>query len=104
MGRAADRRRGLAGLALVAALAPAVVGATAGPPTARTDRGAVVGRKTSAGEAFQGIPYAAPPTGALRWRPPQPAKPWTAARKATAFGSDCPQPGGGPQSEDCLTL
>ena len=60
---------------------------------------------------FKGIPYAAPPVGPLRWKPPQPATAWSGTRDATEFGYDCPQqanpnmqtraPG---QSEDCLTL
>src|SRR6185312_6145497 len=61
---------------------------------------------------FEGIPYAAPPVGNLRWQPPQPTASWTGVRKATAFGSRCMQgnifkdmifrdPG---PSEDCLTL
>ena len=61
---------------------------------------------------FEGIPFAAPPVGNLRWRPPQPVSSWTGVRKTTAFGSRCLQgrlaegmvfrdPG---QSEDCLYL
>jgi para-nitrobenzyl esterase len=60
---------------------------------------------------FRGVPYAAPPVGLLRWRPPVAPPPWTGVRDATRFGDDCPQrtalpigsraPG---QSEDCLTL
>jgi len=60
--------------------------------------------------SFKGIPFAAPPVGGLRWRPPQPAKPWTGVRPATAYASDCmqkPFPGdaaplGTPPAEDCL--
>jgi para-nitrobenzyl esterase len=43
------------------------------------------------GVAFLGVPYAAPPIGELRWRPPQPVSPWTGRRKATTFGAACPQ-------------
>lgn len=61
---------------------------------------------------FEGIPFAAPPIGKLRWRPPQPVAPWTGVRKATSFGARCMQgrlfknmvfrdPG---PSEDCLYL
>jgi para-nitrobenzyl esterase len=58
---------------------------------------------------YKGIPYAAPPVGDLRWRPPAPPLAWDGVRKADSFGFACPQPGGEmargmPQSEDCLTL
>ena len=58
---------------------------------------------------YKGIPYAAPPVGDLRWRPPAAAQPWEGVRKADSFGAVCPQPGGEmahgmQQSEDCLTL
>lgn len=62
--------------------------------------------------SFKGIPFAAPPIGALRWKPPQPVKPWSGVRKADDFG---PAPmqnraasllmgGWSPVSEDCLYL
>lgn len=63
--------------------------------------------------AFRGIPYAAPPIGELRWRPPRPVEPWEGTRDATGFGPTCIQPpsrGGfyqreaAPEDEDCLTL
>lgn len=62
--------------------------------------------------AFKGIPYAAPPTGPLRWRPPQPAPQWNGVRAAVNYGNAClaaPMPGPArpavpPQSEDCLTV
>ncbi len=57
--------------------------------------------------AFLGIPYAAPPVGELRWRPPAPPAPWTAPRACTSFGPGCPQPRqreGRAFSEDCLTV
>src|SRR5215470_14711440 len=40
---------------------------------------------------FRGIPFAASPTGDLRWRPPQPAEPWTGVRPADEFGPMAPQ-------------
>lgn len=60
--------------------------------------------------SFKGVPFAAPPVGDLRWRPPQPVKAWTGVRPATAYASDCmqnPFPGdaaplGTPPAEDCL--
>ncbi len=69
--------------------------------------GAVAGIPTSDGlvVAFRGIPYAAPPVGELRWKPPQPVTPWTGVRFARAFGPSCPQPDQvGRTSEDCLYL
>ncbi|RYY26921.1 MAG: carboxylesterase [Sphingomonadales bacterium] len=55
--------------------------------------------------AFRGIPYAAPPVGALRWRPPAAAIPWTGVRKADKFGASCPQPRSAEaMDEDCLFL
>jgi para-nitrobenzyl esterase len=60
---------------------------------------------------YKGLPYAAPPVGHLRWKPPVPAVPWTGTRAATAFGPACAQPSGRPGlttqpsvTEDCLYL
>ena len=55
--------------------------------------------------SFKGIPFAAPPVGNLRWRPPQPAAKWSGIRKATEFGHDCmqlPSIFSNSPSEDCL--
>ncbi|MEV5954709.1 carboxylesterase family protein [Streptomyces sp. NPDC051987] len=79
-----------------------------GPAVVPTDRGAVRGAVSQGVERFLGIPYAAAPTGSLRWRPPRPAARWTGVRQATAFGNPCPvlPSGNGPRSEteDCLDL
>ncbi len=76
-----------------------------------TDSGRVAGAIEPGGRvrSWKGIPYAAPPVGALRWRPPQPCARWAGARPALQYGADFPQaanrvrhaPG---MSEDCLFL
>jgi para-nitrobenzyl esterase len=80
----------------------------------KTDKGYVSG--TINGEpgkevsVFRGIPYAAPPVGNLRWKPPQPAEPWDGIRECTQFSAISPQvePAGMVSgfllSEDCLYL
>jgi para-nitrobenzyl esterase len=80
------------------------------PAVVHTQSGPVRGSGTDV-RVFKGIPYAAPPVGDLRWRPPAPAEPWTDVRETTQFGPRCPQTAparaglaGGPTSEDCLTL
>ncbi|WP_421934833.1 carboxylesterase/lipase family protein [Phenylobacterium sp.] len=85
--------------------------ALAAAPTARTETGVVRGVTTGEVSAYLGLPYAAPPIGPLRWRPPQPAKPWSSLRPATSFAPACLQtgvsmPGETPPktSEDCLYL
>ena len=57
--------------------------------TVQTQSGPVRGSGTDV-MAFKGIPYAAAPTGDLRWRPPAAAEPWTDVRVATQFGPRCP--------------
>lgn len=106
--------------ALCAALALATSFAQAqvtGDPI-RVDGGLVSGawQANATVRSYLGIPYAAPPVGALRWKDPQPVAPWEGVRKATALGSQCIQPArlpdalsteaAGPQamSEDCLYL
>lgn len=52
---------------------------------------------------YKGIPYAAPPVGNLRFRPPEPPPSWEGVRKADQYGNSCPQPGPKDKmSEDCL--
>jgi para-nitrobenzyl esterase len=85
------------------------------PVKVRIDSGVVIGRASATLESFRGVPFAAPPVGDLRWRPPQPAAAWSADRDASRFGPACLQPqrpdgrpnaGGysGGTSEDCLNL
>jgi para-nitrobenzyl esterase len=62
--------------------------------------------------AWRGVPFAAPPVGALRLRPPQPPAPWAGVRDALGYGNRAPQPAYGPPprvplppvDEDCLYL
>ena len=85
----------------------AVDGAQAAAPTVTIDSGKLAGNERDGMMSFLGIPYAAPPTGDLRWRAPQPAKAWQGTRQATEFGPVCRQTAEWvkmPQSEDCLTL
>lgn len=80
------------------------------PALVHTAAGTLRGAVTADHRLFAGIPYAAPPVGGLRWRPPEPAPAWDGERKATRSGPRCLQdPGGdlelGRQTdEDCLTL
>ncbi len=80
---------------------------TAGP-ILETSSGSLRGITVGNVSSFIGIPYAAPPVGEYRWRPPQPAKKWEGVRDANKFCADCPQrawPGStATQSEDCLFL
>ncbi|QCX81914.1 Para-nitrobenzyl esterase [Streptomyces sp. YIM 121038] len=119
-----SRRRGGALCALVLTLsalltAPATGAGAPGRPAARgpgadgpvvvTDHGPVRGRSHGVYDTFEGIPFAAPPTGPLRWRDPRPARPWRKVRDGGAPGPKCPQlpqlgPGPVTGSEDCLTL
>src|SRR5882724_3273364 len=60
-------------------------------PIVKIRTGAVEGRTDGKVKAFLGIPYAAPPVGDLRWKPPQPAAKWSGVRQATEFGHHCMQ-------------
>jgi para-nitrobenzyl esterase len=79
----------------------------------RTRNGLVRGTVGNGFRSFVGIPFAAPPVGGLRWRPPQPARSWHGIRDATTTRSPCPalptiiagdSSKGGSTNEDCLYL
>ena len=86
-------------------------------PIVTLEAGQVAGEAAGDIRIFRNLPYAAPPVGPLRWRPPLPVAPWPGVRDAVAFGPAAPQAGGAgvedivryggapePTSEDCLTL
>jgi para-nitrobenzyl esterase len=99
-----------------ALLAAAVLIASAGSaqqsgPVVAVPGGQVRGTVSHAALVFRAIPYAAPPLGQLRWRPPQPVRAWRGVRDATHNGPACLQNSEGWNkvnwlyaSEDCLTL
>jgi len=84
------------------------------PPIVNAPAGKLQGVAAGGVHVFKGIPYAAPPVGALRWKAPLPAPKWKGTRAATEFGAACIQPKGKPDSiyfwrlpstsEDCLFL
>jgi para-nitrobenzyl esterase len=97
-------------LGLCCSIAAAVAFAAGAPDQAKIDTGMLKGSLHDGIAAFKGIPFAAPPTGANRWMPPQPVQPWHGVRPALDYGPDCmqlPFPGdaaplGVTPSEDCL--
>lgn len=101
-----------AGLAMMLLASVAAAHAARGSLQARVDGGTVRGAIEHGVIAFKGIPYAAPPVGALRWAQPQAVKPWTGVRPALHFGPDCaqlPTPGDAAPlrtvpKEDCLYI
>ena len=84
-------------------------------PVVQLKEGAVRGKVESGVSAFLGVPYAAPPFGANRMRPPRSVPPWDGERDATAYGATVPKGDYPPQytllfpevvipGEDCLNL
>lgn len=84
-------------------------------PEVQVASGRVRGRMDRGVAAFLGIPYAAPPFGSHRMRPPEPPVPWEGERSATDYGPTCPKDNDGPDSaallpevvipgEECLNL
>jgi para-nitrobenzyl esterase len=114
--RSARARLGLGAIALGALIASiTAVSANAAPAhnagpglVVATADGAVRGTTAGASNEYLGLPYAAPPVGALRWQAPQPAARWHGVRDATQFAPHCAQStspfGQASTSEDCLYL
>lgn len=79
-------------------------------PIVQVEQGQIRGLASDTMNSYMGIPYAKPPVGELRWRPPQSAEAWQGIKDTVAYGSSCPQnadlgifaKAGG--QEDCLTL
>ena len=100
-------------LALIGTTAVGLLGAArAAAPRVTIDTGTLEGLDTAGVVVFRGIPYATPPVGELRWKPPQQAQPWAGVRPASALGHNCMQhqpysdidPFKAGISEDCLYL
>jgi len=114
----ARRARGVLASLAIGAVIASMTGASASAstvdergsagPVVNTTDGAAQGTTTGTVDAFLGLPYAAPPVGALRWQPPQPETSWHGVRDATQFAAHCPQLaspfGMASTSEDCLYL
>lgn len=112
------KKRGLSGFFLFICLD--LIRFSPGSPTSelessivKTDTGYVSGTITNGIREYRGIPYASPPVGDLRWKPPKPALPWEGVKQTREFGAVCPQlsardPLTGEiyanMSEDCLYL
>jgi para-nitrobenzyl esterase len=95
-------------LAFVALVICATRVSAAGDPVVHLDAGAIRGLGGWSTQSFLGIPFAAPPIGALRWMPPRKVTPWTGVRDATHLAQPCATTGWGDgvrtTNEDCLYL
>ena len=100
--------------ALAAIAAAGSLRMLAASDTINVDGGQIAGVTVEGVRVFKGIPFAAPPVGDLRWRPPQPVVAWMGVKRADTFGPQCPQTPyadgspyamePAPMSEDCLYL
>jgi para-nitrobenzyl esterase len=101
-----------AALTGAAALTSAAETPAAASTTVTVDTGELRGEAQGEVASFKGIPFAQPPVGDLRWRPPQPVAKWQGVRDATSYGADCMQlpfpsdaaPLGMKPAENCLYL
>ncbi len=104
------RHRRLSMITLSASLLTGILTlpAFAEAPIVKTADGPVAGSSSEGADKFLGLPFAAPPVGALRWQAPHPAAPWTEVRDGSKHATRCsaPSAGDGPRlvNEDCLYL
>lgn len=101
-------------IAAAATLLLALAAPCSAAPVVKAPAGTLAGQADGAVNVFKGIPYAQPPVGPLRWKPPAPLPHWSGTKQATEFGPACVQPVSKfvsvysgptlPMSEDCLTL
>ena len=108
------KRRQYLSLIASVAMGCATAAQAADPLHLSTEKGEILGKFSDDGAVreFLGIPYAAPPVGPLRWKPPQPPAAWTQPLTTQSYGSHCMQLGkfadmvfhDAGESEDCLTL
>ena len=110
-------RSSIFGILVVAGLttAPAILAQRfTDAPAVRIDGGSIAGVVIDGARAYRGVPYAAPPVGQLRWKPPQPVVAWSGVKSGAEVGPACPQLARAgesifpdpqePQNEDCLYL
>jgi len=108
------RHRALGRVVFAAALGVAAAAGAQSAPVVHAPAGSVRGEQQGELRVFKGLPYALPPVGPRRWKPPARMPAWTAVRDATQFGAACYQPKSDPRSlyaddpatmsEDCLSL
>src|SRR5207247_2507922 len=104
----------LVGLVVVGAGTGAVGEPGAPANVVKVEGGQIAGTIEDGVRSYKGIPYAAPPIGSLRWKPPQPVVAWSGIKKGDAVGAACPhlaRAADSPfpealemKSEDCLYL
>ncbi|NNK76850.1 MAG: carboxylesterase family protein, partial [Maribacter sp.] len=105
-------RKGILGLVLLLGVTISAQESTENAAKVQTELGVIRGVQEDGVHSFKGIPFAAPPVGEFRWRPPQPVKAWEGELDATEYGANCAQSGWGGEpgtisegsSEDCLYL
>lgn len=110
MGRKLFWMAAISAFAMLSSRATARTGRQPAATVVDIQQGSLKGVSTEGVTSWKGIPFAAPPVGALRWRAPQPVKPWKGVHGAAAYGADCMQfiyptdaaPLTTEPSEDCL--